>query len=44
MCGALLLTQNGILEYWDQMEYCNIRILRRWNIGILVNWWFSLVL
>ena len=43
MCGALPPTLYGILEYWNTMEYWNIRILGKWNIGILVTWWFSLV-
>ena len=36
MSGALPPTQHGILEYWNNMEYWNIRILGKWNIGILV--------
>ena len=36
MCGALPPTLYGILEYWNTMEYWNIRILGKWNIGILV--------
>ena len=43
MCGALPPTQNGIMEYRNDMEYWNIRILGKWNIGILVTWWFSLI-
>ena len=33
----------GILEYWNNIEYWNIRILGKWNIGILVTWCFVLV-
>ena len=36
MCGALPPTLYCILEYWNTMEYWNIRILGKWNIGILV--------
>ena len=36
MCGALPPTLYGILEYWNTMEYWNIRILGKWNMGILV--------
>ena len=33
----------GILEYWNNIEYWNIRILGKWNIGILVTWCFFVV-
>ena len=38
MCGALPPTQNGTLEYCNNMEYWNIRILGKWNIGHLGAW------
>ena len=36
--GILVYWYVGILvlEYWNTMEYWNIRILGKWNIGILV--------
>ena len=33
MCGALPPTLNGTLKYCNNMEYWNIRILGKWNIG-----------
>ena len=46
MCGALPPTQNGTLEYCNNMEYWNIRILGKWNIGLKCYYcvYFSLLL
>ena len=33
----------GMFVFWNNMEFWNVRILWKWNIGIVVTCWFSLV-